>query len=311
MKTVVVGLGGNAVLRKGAEGTVEEQREEIRKTASEIASLIEEGHRAVVTHGNGPQVGRLMLQQEGSESPRIPLDVLVAETQAQIGYLLQQELDNAVETDSEFVTFLTQTVVDPDDTAFDSPTKPVGPDYTEEEAREKEFDTVKTGETYRRVVPSPDPVKIVESDEIARAVEAGTHVICCGGGGVPVVRDGGLRGVEAVVDKDKTSSLMATCLDAEVFVSVTDVEYAYLGYGTDDERRIEEMTPEEARRHIREREFGEGSMMPKVEACADFVEKGGEKGVITTPEGLSAAIEGGKVGTSVSPSNIEKESETD
>jgi carbamate kinase len=301
---VVVALGGNTLLGEHGPWTLDEQLAVIEETARRIAAAVGAGHDVVVTHGNGPQVGNLLLQQERvGETPQLPLDVLVAETQAQIGYLLQQALDNELAGPTDFITVVTQVVVDADDPAFENPTKPVGPFYTEAEASAKPFETraVSTGDRpYRRVVPSPDPVELVEGDEIARLVERGTLVICAGGGGVPVVRDGGLRGVEAVVDKDRASQLLASELGSDALVILTDVEYAYVDYGGPDQRPLRRVSAGELRDHLDAGEFGEGSMRPKVEACLRFVERGGERAVITSPDRLTGAL-AGEAGTRVVP----------
>ena len=298
----VIALGGNALLRASGEGTYEDQLAAIEETARLIVAAIDAGYEVVLTHGNGPQVGNRLLEQEHETgAPRLPLDVLVAETQAQLGYLLQQELDNALGGGTDFITVVTQTVVDPDDPAFDDPTKPIGPWYTEPEARERPFDTREVGEgekPFRRVVPSPDPVSVVEADEVARLVDAGNLVICAGGGGVPVARDGGLRGVEAVVDKDRTSALLAPEVGADLLVLLTDVPYAYVDFGGPEERPLRDVSLRELRRHLDAGEFGEGSMRPKVEACIEFVDGGGERAVIAEPDQLSGAL-AGEAGTQV------------
>ncbi|MDY6769828.1 MAG: carbamate kinase [Candidatus Nanohaloarchaea archaeon] len=299
----VVALGGNALVPKGGSGTVEEQREEVQETARHVARLIEDGHELVLTHGNGPQVGALMLQQDAADTPPMPLDVLVAETQAQIGYLLQQALDNELDTAEDFVTVVTQTVVDPDDPGFDDPAKPVGPYYTAEEAEEKDFVTKDVGEgdrSYRRVVPSPTPVSIVEAGEIREMVDRGAHVVCCGGGGVPVVDDDGLQGVEAVVDKDRASAVLAEDIDADELVILTDVEHAYRDHGGADEEAIGRITADDLAEDVAAGEFGEGSMRPKVEACIRFVRGGGDRAIITAPRRLEAALDG-EAGTRVIP----------
>jgi carbamate kinase len=299
---IVVALGGNTLLGEHGLGTIDEQRDVIARTARRIADAIRAGYDVVLTHGNGPQVGNLLLQQERvGETPELPLDVLVAETQAQIGYLLQQALDNELADSPDFLTVVTQVVVDPDDPAFRDPTKPVGPFYTEAEAAERPFETrrVATGDRpYRRVVPSPEPVEIVEGEELARLVERGTLVITAGGGGVPVVRDDALRGVEAVVDKDKSSELLASDLGAETLVVLTDVEFAYVSYDAPDQRPLRRISAEEVRAHLDAGEFGEGSMRPKMEACLRFVERGGERAVVTSPERLMDAL-AGETGTRV------------
>jgi carbamate kinase len=298
----VVALGGNTLLGRQGPWTIEEQRRVVEETAERVAAVIEAGDDVVLTHGNGPQVGNRLLQQEhATETPQLPLDVLVAETQAQIGYLLQQALDNRLESSPDSMTLVTQVVVDADDPAFAAPTKPIGPFYTATEAAEKPFETraVASGDRpHRRVVPSPHPVELVEADEIASLVASGSLVICAGGGGIPVVRDGGLRGVEAVVDKDRTSGLLALTLDAETLVVLTDVEYAYVNYDSLGERALERCTPDDCRTHLAAGEFGSGTMRPKVEACLRFVEAGGTRAVITTPDRLAEAL-AGDAGTQV------------
>ena len=295
----VVALGGNAILT--GDGGAEQQRAVIEETARTVADAVRAGYEVVVTHGNGPQVGARMLQQESApETPQMPLDVLVAETQAQIGYVLQQALRNA--TDARATTLVTQVVVDSEDSAFENPTKPVGPWYTAEEARDKPFETREVGEgerPYRRVVPSPKPREVVEADEVTTLVGEDVLVVCGGGGGVPVVREGGddndihLRGVEAVVDKDRTSRLVAEHVGAELLVFLTDVDGAYVDFGGDDERLLERVKPDEMRSHLEAGEFGEGTMRPKVEAMLGFVGSREEaEAVITTPERLEEALEG-------------------
>ena len=301
---VVIALGGNTLLGTHGRGTIDEQRDVIARTARQVSDAIQAGYDVVLTHGNGPQVGNSLLQQERvSETPQLPLDVLVAETQAQIGYLLQQALDNELTDSPDFITIVTQVVVDADDPAFQNPTKPIGPFYTEEEAVTKSFETrsVSTGDRpFRRVVPSPEPVDIVEGEEITQLVERGNLVITAGGGGVPVVREDTLHGVEAVVDKDKTSQLLASKLEAETLVILTDVEFAYVNYQSPDQHPLRRISTEELRSHLEAGEFGEGSMHPKMEACVRFIEEDGERAVVTSPEHLMDAL-AGEAGTQVRP----------
>ena len=296
MARVVIALGGNTLLGERGPWTVDQQVETIESTAAEIVAAIEAGYEVVVTHGNGPQIGNLLLQQEAApETPQLPIDVLVAETQAQIGYLLQRALDNHLDGTQDFLTVVTQVVVDPEDPAFDDPSKPIGPFYTEAGAADKSFRTRLVGSgdrPYRRVVPSPEPMTIVEADEIAGMVERGNLVICCGGGGVPVVDRGGYDGIEAVVDKDLTSGVLADAIGADRLVILTDVEHAYLDYGAVDERSIETTTPAELQPAIEAGEFGAGSMRPKIEAACRFIERGGDLATITTPNRLMAALAG-------------------
>ncbi|MEF8757379.1 MAG: carbamate kinase [Halobacteriales archaeon] len=304
MTRTVVALGGNTLLKDGGAAT--EQFRRIEESADAIARLRETGRDLLLTHGNGPQVGHLLLQQEATatDSDDMPLDVLVAETQAQIGYPLQQALyERLGET---VVTVVTQVLVDDDDPAFDEPTKPVGPWYGEAEAEAKPFETTEArrsdGEVgYRRVVPSPPPKSVVEADRITELSRAGATVIAGGGGGVPVVReDGDLHGVEAVVDKDRTAAALGRNIDADELLILTDVDAAYLDYGDPDQRPIREADAVTMREHLDAGEFGAGSMGPKIEAAVDFVEGGGDRAVVTSLSAAEDALAGG-AGTVVTP----------
>lgn len=304
MGRIIVALGGNTLLPMEDE-TMAGQRRRIRQAAENIAPLVEGDQEIVLTHGNGPQVGNLMLQQEQTDSgPRFPLDVLVAETQAQIGYVLQQELGNELE--EVVTTLVTQVRVDPHDPAFENPTKPVGPHYAESEARDRPFQTkqVKTSDgrtMYRRVVPSPDPIEIVEADEIGSLLAEGAMVICVGGGGIPVVKErGALRGVEAVIDKDRASAVLGEEVDADELLVLTDVEHAYLDFGGPNQEPLGTVTTDEMHEYLDAGEFAEGSMKPKVEATVDFVEAGGDRAIITSAERIDDAI-AGDAGTQVIP----------
>ncbi|MDY6770632.1 MAG: carbamate kinase [Candidatus Nanohaloarchaea archaeon] len=286
---IVVALGGNALLDPEAEPEYESQLRNVERTTDQLASLADD-NELVLTHGNGPQAGNILLQQEETP-PEMPLDVVVAETQGQIGYMLQRELGERLDTDP--ATVVTQVVVDPDDPAFDDPSKPVGPFYTADEVEGKRgtIKEVGTGEKrYRRVVPSPEPQGVVEADAIRRLIEAQAAVIASGGGGIPVTDEG--KGVEAVIDKDGAAALLAEELDADMLLIVTDVDYAYRDYGTDDEEPLEELTPAEAREIADDGEFGEGSMAPKVRAAARFADRTGGKAVITSLANLDAALDG-------------------
>jgi len=302
MRTVVA-LGGNA-LAPGGEATIADQRERIEETADELRDLHEAGHDLVVTHGNGPQVGALLRQQEESDAPERPLDVLVAETQAQIGYLLQQALDERI--DARVVSVVTQVEVDPDDSAFDEPSKPVGPYLRGEQASQRAFETAEVttskGETARRrVVPSPEPARVVEDERIDSLVADGAPVVCAGGGGVPVaVEAGDITGVEAVVDKDHTTRLVAERVDADVLVMATDVPCVYADFGTPEQTPIENATAPELRERLAAGEFGEGSMEPKVQACLAFLDAGGERAVVAGTDAVAAAV-AGDAGTQIRP----------
>jgi len=299
---MIVALGGNTLLPMDDE-TMAGQRRRIRDAARNIATLTEGDSEVVLTHGNGPQVGNLMLQQEEAKSGlRFPMDVLVAETQAQIGYVLQQELGNALE--EAVSTLVTQVRVDPHDPAFENPTKPVGPFYAEEEAKNRAFQTTQVkrqdGRTmYRRVVPSPDPIEVIETDQIAAILDRGGMVICVGGGGIPVfLEHGELQGVEAVIDKDRASAVLGAELDADEFLVLTDVDHAYLDFGEPDQTPLEEVTTDELHQYLEAGEFEEGSMKPKIEASVDFVEGGGERAIITSADNIEAAM-AGETGTQV------------
>ena len=296
MKRMVLALGGNA-LSQDVEGTIESQRQTIEKAVTHIEPLASAGHELVFTHGNGPQVGQLLVQNEESTStPPRPLDVLVAETQAQIGYLLQQALGNALGVPP--VTVITQVRVDPTDSAFDRPTKRIGPFLDPDTIANRHFEVAEDsnteGETgYRRVVPSPHPVEIIESEQIASLVDTGRPVICAGGGGVPVIEfEGGLEGIEAVIDKDHSSQVLANQIDADELLLLTDVQAAYRDFATPERTRLDVLTTDEARTLLDADEFGEGSMAPKVHAGITFVEQGGSRALITAIDTLTEALDG-------------------
>jgi carbamate kinase len=269
---IVVALGGNALSTRGSALTAESQRSSIRTAAKALAALLEAGHEVVITHGNGPQVGYLALQ-----GAAFPLDVLGAETDGMIGYVLQQELDNAYAPAVEYATLLTQIEVDPEDPAFSAPTKFIGPVYTRKKAEklrdEHGWSIGQDGKHFRRTVPSPRPKRILELGVIRLLLDQGVVVICAGGGGIPVVArpDGTMIGVEAVIDKDHASGLLARALQADAYLMLTDVEGVFDGWGTADQSLITQATPEMMRRG----DYPAGSMGPKVEAACDFVEATG------------------------------------
>ena len=310
-KTVVVALGGNAILQRGQKGSFEEQLENVQRACEQLAQMVlSERWRLVITHGNGPQVGNLLLQQEAAKEivPPMPMDACGAQTQGLIGYMIQQTLHNILDRegrgDIPIATVVTQVLVDKGDPAFQNPTKPVGPFYTEEEAKrlrvEKGWHIVEdAGRGWRRVVPSPDPKAIIERDAIRALVENRAIVIASGGGGIPVVReDGRLRGVEAVIDKDLAGQRLAVDVGADVFLILTDVEKVMLNYGKPDETPLDRMTLSEARRYLAEGHFRKGSMEPKVRAAIRFVEAGGERAVIASLDQAMAAL-AGKAGTQI------------
>ena len=297
MNRLVVALGGNALLRRGEPLEAEVQRANVQQAARALAELAVE-HELVLTHGNGPQVGLLALEADAYDAVEpYPLDVLGAESQGMIGYLIVQALRG--ETDASVVAVLTEVVVEPDDPAFARPTKPIGPVYTKGEARrvgaEHGWDVARDGEHYRRVVPSPQPHEIVELDSIATLLCGGSIVVCAGGGGIPVVREGGrLRGIEAVIDKDLTAALLAEQLGADRLLILTDVPHVEDGWETATPVPIESATPDELRRL----EFAAGSMAPKVEAACRFVERTGGEAVIGSLAELTEVV-AGRSGTRV------------
>lgn len=307
----VVALGGNAILKPGQEGTARQQIENVNETMKQIGKMVLSGtYKIVVSHGNGPQVGNLMLQNEiaKEEVPSHPLDVCGAESQGFIGYMLSQSLDNVFNQngrgDIPVSTVLTQTLIDGDDPAFEDPSKPVGPFYTEEVAKElqeeKGYDMIEdAGRGYRRVVPSPVPVAIVEKEPIRQLLAAHTVVIAAGGGGIPVVREGDkLVGREAVIDKDLASEQLAEDVGAKVLLILTDVENVYLNYNEPDQKKLNHVTVDEASTYMEEGHFSRGSMKPKVKAGMKFVESGGKKAVITSLDKVFEALEG-QTGTTI------------
>jgi carbamate kinase len=295
----VVALGGNALLRRGQPLTAENQRANARAACRALAPVALE-HELVVSHGNGPQVGLLALQSAAYTAvDTYPLDVLGAQTEGMIGYILEQELGNALPADRRLATMLTQVEVDPGDPAFDRPTKPIGPQYTEAEATalatQKGWSFAPDGSSMRRVVPSPLPKRIYEVDPVRWLLERGCVVICAGGGGIPVMHTDEpatpgrrLVGVEAVIDKDLASALLALALDADVLALVTDVDAVYAGWGTPGQRAIESATPA----MLSDEEFAEGSMGPKVRAACAFVERTGRRAAIGSIENTEALVRG-------------------
>ncbi len=290
-------LGGNALLKRGQPLTAENQRRNVAIAAEAVAPLAHD-YQLVISHGNGPQVGLLSLQSAAYEEvEEYPLDILGAQTEGMIGYMIEQELGNLLPMEEPLATILTMVEVDPEDPAFDNPTKPIGPVYSEQEAKtlaeQKGWSVAPDGEYWRRVVASPEPQRIFEMRPIHWLLENGATVICAGGGGIPTVYkpDGTLEGVEVVVDKDRASALLAFELDAGLLILATDTDGVYLDWGTEDARRLERVTPEQ----IEQYEFEEGSMGPKVEAACDFVRRSGGRAVIgalTDMQGMVAGTAG-------------------
>ena len=310
-KTVVVALGGNAIIQPGQKGTFEEQMTNVHVTCEQLAQMVKSGdYRVVVTHGNGPQVGNLLLQNEAGKdvAAPMPLFALGAQSQGFIGLMIQQNLGNLLAEqgngDIPVSTIVTQVVVDKDDPAFANPTKPVGPFYSEEEAKALEADKgynirEDAGRGWRRVVPSPDPIEINEKAAIRLLVEAKSLVIASGGGGIPVMRENGkLVGVDAVIDKDLAGERLAVDVGASIFMVLTDVDSVRLNYNTPDEKALSKITIDEAKKYAEEGHFAKGSMEPKVRAAVRFVEAGGEKAIITSLDQAVAALEG-NAGTTI------------
>lgn len=295
---IVIALGGNALLRRGQPMTAGNQRENIAAAARRIAAVAP-GNQIVVAHGNGPQVGLLALQSaayhdlgEGVEP--YPLDVLGAQTEAMIGYVIEQELGNLLPSDQPLATVLTMIEVDPADPAFEHPTKPIGPVYdratADRLAAAGGWTVAPDGAMFRRVVPSPKPLRIFEIEPIRTLVEHGTVVICAGGGGIPTMygADGALRGVEAVIDKDLASALLAEQLAADLLVIATDVDGVYTGWGTEKQRRLDRVTPDE----LEGMSFAAGSMGPKVQAACGFVRATGRDAVIGALTDITDIVSG-------------------
>jgi len=298
---IVVALGGNALLRRGEPMTAENQRANIRRAAAVLAELVAAGHSLVITHGNGPQVGLLALQAAASPDAPFPLDVLDAESAGMIGYVLQQELGNVIK-DRLFATLLTQVKVDPLDPAFDKPTKPIGPVYDEATARklaaERGWKIAPDNDKWRRVVPSPKPLEILEREVLAFLIERGVTVICAGGGGIPVVElaNGSIAGVEAVIDKDLASSLLARQVGADMLLLLTDVDAVYVDWGKPTARALGHVRASE----ISALSFPAGSMGPKVEAAVEFANASGKPAGIGRLDD-AAEICAGTRGTRIEP----------
>ncbi len=307
---VVLAVGGNALLRPGDRGTAEEQMLRARQTAENIYPLFQK-FKVVVTHGNGPQVGAILLQNETAKNvvPPMPLDICGAMSQGEIGYMLEQSFQNVLEekgVNKDIATVLTRVIVDENDPAFENPTKPIGPFYTEEEAKrlakEKGWYVIEdSGRGWRRVVPSPMPLEIVEKDLIAELLEKGFVVIAVGGGGIPVIRKGRkLFGVEGVIDKDLASAVLAKDIGADRLIILTSVEKVYLNFGKPEQRGIDEMSVQEAKKYMEEEHFKKGSMYPKILASVLYLDNGGKEVLITSPEKVQDALDG-KTGTWIYP----------
>ena len=303
---LLVAFGGNALLRKNQSGTVEEQFENLRVPIRQIARLSKE-YKIIITHGNAPQVGNLLLQQECcTEVPPLPLEILVAQTQGQIGYMIETTLDTelmnmGIVAEQPIVSLLSYVVVDEKDPSFLKPSKPIGPFFTAEKARTLPYPTIQTNGGFRRVVASPRPVTIVEKREIKKLIDMGFIVICCGGGGIPVVREGrAFTGVDAVIDKDLASAKLAGEMGVDLFIIATEVEGVALNYGKPYEEFLRTLKIQEAEQYLKQGQFPPGSMGPKVEASVQFIRDGGKRAVITSIEKIEEAVQG-TAGTEIIP----------
>src|SRR6266571_3806789 len=311
-KLAVVAIGGNSLIKDEAHKTVPDQFAAVRETVVHIAEMIDQGWNVVITHGNGPQVGFILLRSEYSRSVlhTVPLDSCGADTQGAIGYMIQQALHNEFQRRNiqrECVTVVTQVLVDSNDPAMQNPSKPIGSFYKEEEARVKMAQegwvmVEDAGRGWRRVVPSPVPREIIEREAISTLINDGFIVVAVGGGGIPVVRDeaGKLSGVEGVIDKDLASSLLATELNADLLLISTAVEKAALNFKKPDQRDLNTMTLSEAKRYYQEGHFAKGSMGPKIHAIINYLERGGRIALITMPETIGKAL-AGQTGTWIVP----------
>ena len=311
-ESVLVALGGNAILSHDDEGTAEQQMANVRRTAEDIVAILREGYHVAITHGNGPQVGDILLKNDMARQklPPMPLDVCSAESQGMIGYMLEQSLIEALSSagiQKPVASVLTQTRVDSDDEAFENPTKPIGPYYSQPEAeklkKEKGWEIVgDAGRGYRRVVPSPTPKGFLEETVISLLHREGVLVVASGGGGVPVSvgEDGDIHGLEAVIDKDRAAAVLGGIIRADTLLILTDVPSVYLNFGTKNQTPLERITASEAENLLKKGEFARGSMQPKVESCVRFVRQGGKRAIVTS---ISLALEAlaGRAGTTITP----------
>ncbi len=306
----VLALGGNAILQRNQEGTFEEQYENVRSTAIQIATLVNDGFRIVIVHGNGPQIGATVIRHEMGRTkvPPLPLHACGAETQGFLGYVIQQSLQDELAkrgTSRAVVTVITQVLVDRNDPAFKHPSKPIGPFYSKDQrdvlVKDRSDLVIEedSGRGYRRLVPSPDPKAVIEDEAIRVLVDDESVVIACGGGGIPVIRQGDqLQGVEAVIDKDLAAERLATSIHAESLVILTDVEGVYLNYGKPNQQLLSEINRDELEGYAKKGYFARGSMAPKVEAVIRFLRNGGKRAVIASLGDLGRAIKG-SAGTQV------------
>lgn len=308
-KPLLIAVGGNSLLRAGQSGSVKEQIENANTTCRHIARLVEQGHQIVITHGNGPQVGAQLIRSEmaAQQVYQLPLDSCDASTQGELGYVLQNAMSNALRAlsiNTPVITILTQVVVDEFDPAFSHPSKPVGPFYAKEVAEKRKHELgweiiEDAARGYRRIVPSPCPLEIVELAAIRYCLSQGFVVIAAGGGGIPVIDRGGVySGVEAVVDKDRASSLLANKLGLETFITSTDTDKVYLNFKKQNQLALDQVSLAQAEQYLSEHHFLPGSMGPKIEAAIDFLSSGGREVIITRPDLITEALTG-RAGTHI------------
>ncbi|MDQ7778645.1 MAG: carbamate kinase [Planctomycetota bacterium] len=315
-KLLLVALGGNALLKRGQQGTISEQEHTAAETCGHLMCLVRQGFNLVITHGNGPQVGNILLKNEAAANmlPVMPLDVCVADSQGSIGYIIQQAMLNhlrAAGIRRYVVTMITQVVVDKNDPAFKKPTKPVGPFFDQRRATElmleKKWAMIEDSDRgFRRVVPSPKPLKVIQRYMIRDLAQAGHIVIAVGGGGIPIWKkeNSEYEGIEAVVDKDAASAVLAREMETDHFIILTEVPCVFLNYGKPDQTPVRQMTLTEARKYSEEKQFGVGSMAPKIEAAIDFVAASSREALITSAESLASAMEN-KEGTRIVPDAVQ------
>lgn len=309
-KLAVVAFGGNALLRSGQRGTIDEQEANVYETCTHLVDLIRSGYDIVIGHGNGPQVGNVLLQHEGGEKvfgvPKLPIDIAVAETQGSIGYMIEQQLRNVLykeDLERDIITIVTQVLVDKDDQAFANPTKPIGPYYTKEEAEKTTkasgsvFHEDPRGRGWRKVVASPRPVRINNRKSIEKLARDGQIVVAVGGGGIPVyyAERQKLEGIDAVIDKDLASSMLAAQIRADEFYILTDIKKVCINFNTPEQKELDRITVKEAKQYLAEGHFAEGSMAPKVRAAIEFVENGGKRCIITQASELGKPNAGTRI----------------
>ena len=309
-KLAVVAFGGNALLRGDQKGTIDEQEQNVYDTCNNLVEMVKAGYDIVIGHGNGPQVGNVLLQHEAGYKvfgvPKMPMDVCVAETQGSIGYMIEQQFRNVLKKhgiEKNIVTLVTQVLVDQEDPAFKEPTKPVGPFYTESEAEELKaergwnFKKDAAGRGWRRVVASPKPQSVMNCEMVEKLAREGNIVITVGGGGIPtfVKEDGTYKGIDAVIDKDLASAHLAANIKADEFIIATDVPNVFINFNTPDQKKLERVSVEEMNNLLDEGQFGAGSMEPKVRAGIHFVENGGKETVITAASELKEEGKGTRI----------------